>query len=82
MTTVKKDAIYGIFDQGLISLSNLVIGFLLIKLTNKENYGLPGTFTANHKITVAVAFEPVDIGLRSDPCIHNHLGARWLVQAG
>ncbi|CAD6872630.1 lipopolysaccharide biosynthesis protein [Methylomonas fluvii] len=42
MKAVRKDAVYGILDQGLISLSNLGIGFLLIKLTNKESYGMYG----------------------------------------
>jgi O-antigen/teichoic acid export membrane protein len=55
MATVKKDALYGIFDQGLISLSNLGIGFLLIKLTSKENYGLYGIGFAAILLCVGVA---------------------------
>lgn len=55
MATIKKDAIYGIVDQGLISLSNLGIGFLLIKLTSKENYGLYGIGFAAILLCVGVA---------------------------
>lgn len=36
------DAIYGIVDQGLLSLTNLGIGLFLINYTTKENYGLYG----------------------------------------
>jgi O-antigen/teichoic acid export membrane protein len=42
MITVRKDAILGFVDQGLISLSNLGISVLLIKLTGKESFGLYG----------------------------------------
>ena len=55
MATVKKDALYGIIDQGLISLSNLGIGFLLIKLTSKESYGLYGIGFAAILLCVGVA---------------------------
>jgi hypothetical protein len=55
MTTVKKDAISGIFDQGLIRLSNPSIGFLLIKLTSKENFGLYGIGFAAILLCVGVA---------------------------
>lgn len=39
---IKRDALFGVLDQALISLSNLGIGFLLIKLTTKDSYGLYG----------------------------------------
>ncbi len=55
MATVKKDAAYGIIDQGLISLSNLGIGFLLIKLSSKNNYGLYGIGFAAILLCVGVA---------------------------
>jgi len=38
----KIDALYGILDQGLLSLTNLGIGLFLINYTTKENYGLYG----------------------------------------
>lgn len=38
----KIDAVYGILDQGLLSLTNLGIGLFLINFTTKESYGLYG----------------------------------------
>ncbi len=38
----KIDALYGIVDQGLLSLTSLGIGLFLINNTTKENYGLYG----------------------------------------
>ena len=55
MATVKKDALFGIIDQGIISLSNLGIGFLLIKLTSKESYGLYGIGFAAILLFVGIA---------------------------
>ncbi len=42
MRKSKTDALYGILDQGLLSLTNLGIGLFLINYTTKENYGLYG----------------------------------------
>ena len=42
MRKSKIDALYGILDQGLLSLTNLGIGLFLINYSTKENYGLYG----------------------------------------
>jgi O-antigen/teichoic acid export membrane protein len=51
----KIDAIYGILDQGLLSLTNLGIGLFLINYTTKESYGLYGIGFATVLFFVGVA---------------------------
>jgi O-antigen/teichoic acid export membrane protein len=58
MTKSKIDAIYGILDQGLLSLTNLGIGLFLINNATKENYGLYGIGFA-----VVLFFVSVENGL-------------------
>lgn len=42
MSKIRKDVLYSVIDQGLISASNLGIGLLLINFSSKEQYGYYG----------------------------------------
>ena len=52
---IRHSATIAIFDQGLISLSNLLIGLSLINFTSKENYGLYGIGFAAILLSVGAA---------------------------